>query len=503
MTFAEISQDNVKDKIRKWFLSFPDCFKFNKATREACRRLMLTKTIGELFGMIFHIKGKQVTNFRFSTTRMIALGFALIIVIGTVLLSFPIATRTGEVNLLTSFFTATSATCVTGLVAADTYQNWTLFGQLVILCMIQVGGLGFMTVGVYIAVLLKRRIGLQERATLHESVNTLEIAGVVRLVKKIVQGAFIIEGTGALLLAIRFIPRFGIANGIYFSIFHAISAFCNGGFDLMGINEAYSSMVSFEGDILVNLTLCALILIGGIGFVVWDDVLKNKWRFKKYLLHSKIVLVSTLGLTVAGTFLFLIFENNVVFAGMTPTEKLLGALFASVTPRTAGFNTTDVAALSNAGKLFTLLLMFIGGSPGSTAGGVKTTTMTALLFYAVAMLRNREDINLFGRRLTAEVVKKANAVVVINLSLAFTASCIIMTLQPSIPMPDVLFEVFSAINTVGMTTGITRNLSVLSKMIIAVLMYCGRLGSLSFALIFAKKPAVNTVREPQEKIIVG
>lgn len=447
--------------------------------------------------MIFHRKGTR------STTRVIALGFALIIALGTVLLSFPIATRTGEVNLLTSLFTATSATCVTGLVAADTYQNWTLFGQLVILCMIQVGGLGFMTIGVYIAVLLKRRIGLQERATLHESVNTLEIAGVVRLVKKIVQGALIIEGTGAVLLATRFIPRFGIANGIYFSIFHAISAFCNGGFDLMGINEAYSSMVSFEGDIIVNVTLCVLILIGGIGFVVWDDVIKNKWHFKKYLLHSKIVIVSTLGLTVAGTLLFLIFEDNAALAGMTPLEKFLGALFASVTPRTAGFNTTDVSALSNAGKFFTLLLMFIGGSPGSTAGGVKTTTMTALLFYAVAMLRNREDINLFGRRLTADVVKKANAVIVINLSLAVTASCAIMTFQPAIPMPDVLFEVFSAINTVGMTTGITRNLSVISKLIIAVLMYCGRLGSLSFALIFAKKPAANTVREPQEKIIVG
>lgn len=455
------------------------------------------------FAMIFHRRGTQMKKSRFSTTRVIALGFALIIVLGTVLLSLPIATRTGEGNLLTSLFTATSATCVTGLVAADTYQNWTLFGQLVILCMIQVGGLGFMTIGVYIAVLLKRRIGLQERATLHESVNTLEIAGVVRLVKKIVQGAFLTEGIGAVLLATRFIPRFGVARGVYFAIFHAVSAFCNGGFDLMGIDEAYSSMVSYEGDVIVNITLCALILIGGIGFVVWDDVLKNKWHFKKYLLHSKIVIASTLILTVAGTALFLIFENSTVLAGMTPLEKFLGALFASVTPRTAGFNTTDVAALSNAGKFFTLLLMFIGGSPGSTAGGVKTTTMTALLFYAVAMLRNREDINLFGRRLTADVVKKANAVIVINLSLAFTAACIIMTLQPAIPMPDVLFEVFSAINTVGMTTGITRNLGVISKLIIAVLMYCGRLGSLSFALIFAKKSVANTVREPQEKIIVG
>lgn len=453
--------------------------------------------------MIFNIKKKQLPKAKSSTTRMIAFGFALIIVLGTLLLSLPISTRTGRTDLLTSLFTAVSATCVTGLVAADTYQNWTLFGQLVILCMIQVGGLGFMTIGSYISVLLKRRIGLQERATLHESVNTLEIAGVVRLVKKIVQGAFLIEGTGALLLAVRFIPRFGLADGIYFSIFHAVSAFCNGGFDLMGINEAYSSLVSFEGDILVNVVICLLILVGGIGFVVWDDVLKHQWHFKKYLLHSKIVLVSTLGLTAAGTLLFLIFEGSAALAGMTPIQKLLGAFFASVTPRTAGFNTIDVAAMSNAGMLLTMLLMFIGGSPGSTAGGAKTTTMIVLAFYAVAMLRNREDINLFDRRLTADVVKKANAVVVINLLLAFTAAGVIMAVQPAIPMTDVMFEVLSAINTVGMTTGITRSLGTASKLIIAVLMYCGRLGSLSFALVFAKKPATNQVRQPQEKIIVG
>ncbi len=453
--------------------------------------------------MIFNGKKKRMPKSGHSTTRMIAFGFALIIVIGTILLSLPIATKTGETDLLTALFTATSATCVTGLVAADTYQNWTLFGQLVILCMLQVGGLGFMTIGVYISILLKRRIGLQERATLHESVNTLEIAGVVRLVKKIVQGAFIIEGTGALLLATRFIPRFGWANGIYFSIFHSISAFCNGGFDLMGIDEAYSSLVSYEGDILVNVVICLLILIGGIGFIVWDDVLKHKWHFKKYLLHSKIVLATTLGLTVVGTLLFLIFENNATLAGMTPIEKLLGALFASVTPRTAGFNTVDTGAMSNAGTLLTMLLMFIGGSPGSTAGGAKTTTMVVLLFYAVAMIRNREDINLFGRRLSADVVRKANAVVVINFSLAFGAACAIMALQPAIPMQDVVFEVLSAINTVGMTTGITRELGVISKLIVAVLMYCGRLGSLSFALVLAKKPSTNHVREPQEKIIVG
>jgi trk system potassium uptake protein TrkH len=437
------------------------------------------------------------------TTKKIAFGFAFIIFLGALILTLPISVRSGRGNFLTSLFTATSATCVTGLVAADTYQNWTVFGQLVILCMIQIGGLGFMTIGAYIAVLLKKRIGLHEREQLQESVNTLEIAGVVRLVIKIVQGAVCFEILGAVILAFRFIPVFGVTRGIYFSLFHAVSAFCNGGFDLMGVNEAYSSLVAFEGDVVVNLVMIVLILVGGIGFVVWDDVMRHKWHFRKYLLHSKIVISATLIITVAGTLVFLVTENNAAFAGMTPLQKFLGALFSSVTPRTAGFNTVDTASLSNAGKIVTMILMFIGGSPGSTAGGAKTTTIVVLLFYAVAMITSRHDINLFGRRLTDDVVKKANAVVIINMSLAMIAAVTIMALQPQLNFEDVLFEVFSAIGTAGMTTGITRNLCVASKLIIIFLMYCGRLGSLSFALVFAQKKVQADVRQPQEKIIVG
>lgn len=438
-----------------------------------------------------------------STTRLIASGFALIILVGALLLTLPVSNRSGQGNFLNSLFTATSATCVTGLVVADTYQNWTTFGQIVILCLIQVGGLGFLTLGAFISVLLKKRIGLHQREQLHESVNTLEIAGVVRLVKKIVVGTLVIELLGAVLLAFRFIPRFGMARGIYFSVFHAISAFCNGGFDLMGVSEAYSSLVAFEGDVVVNLVIVTLILVGGIGFIVWDDVMRNKWHFRKYLLHSKIVIATTLILTIVGTILFLITENQASFAGMSPLEKLLGALFSSVTPRTAGFNTVDTASLSNAGKIITIVMMFIGGSPGSTAGGVKTTSIVVLLFYAGAMVLNREDINLFGRRLTEDVVKKANAVVIINFSLAIIAAVIIMILQPLLNFEDVIFEVLSAIGTVGMTTGVTRNMCAVSRIVLIVLMYCGRLGSLSFALIFAQKRTSASVRQPQEKIIVG
>lgn len=469
--------------------SFPDCFvggkmSFNNSNVKSA------------------VKARKV-RYKKSTTRLIAFGFAMIILLGTILLTLPISVRSGKGNLLNSLFTATSATCVTGLAVADTYQNWTTFGQIVILCLVQVGGLGFMTIGAFIAVLLKKRIGLQEREQLQESVNTLELAGVVRLVKKIVYRTFLVELLGAILLSFRFIPAFGPVKGIYFAVFHAVSAFCNGGFDLMGINEAYSSLVAFEGDVLVNLVVVALIIIGGIGFIVWDDIARNKWHFKKYLLHSKIVLSVTMALTVGGTLLFLITENHAAFEGMSPLEKLLGALFSAVTPRTAGFNTVDTAALSNAGKVLTIILMFIGGSPGSTAGGVKTTTTIVLLFYAFAMITNREDINLFGRRLTNEVVKKANAVVIINLSLAIIAGVAIMMSQPLLKFEDVLFEVFSAIGTVGMTTGITRDLNILSRLIIIVLMYCGRLGSLSFALVFAQKNKSTSVRQPQEKIIIG
>lgn len=438
-----------------------------------------------------------------STTRTIAEGFALIILVGAVLLSLPIATTSGDSDFLTALFTATSATCVTGLAVADTYQHWTLFGQLVIFCLIQIGGLGFMTIGVYISVLLRRKIGLQQRADLHESVNTLQLAGVVRLAKGIVQGTLLFEGVGALLLATRFVPEFGLPKGIYFSIFHAVSSFCNAGFDLMGIKEEYSSLTSFEGDVVVNLVIMSLILIGGLGFIVWEDIYHNKWHVKKYLLHTKIVLTATIVLTVGGTVAFLILEGNNSLAGMTPLQKLLGAMFDSVTPRTAGFNTTDTASLSNAGKLLTMVYMFIGGNPGSTAGGIKTTTMVVLLFYAVAMVRNHEDINLFNRRLSEDVVKKANAVVMINFTLAMIAAVFIMSMQDGLLFEDVIFEVLSAIGTVGMTTGITRDLGLVSKIILIVLMYCGRLGSLSFALVFAQKKAIDSVRKPQEKIIVG
>ena len=343
---------------------------------------------------------KKKWHNKLTATRTIAIGFLGIILAGTVLLALPIASADGKaVDLLTALFTATSATCVTGLVVVDTYSGWSAFGKTVLLTLIQIGGLGFMTIGVFVAVLMKKNIGLKERGILQESMNMLQIGGIVRLVKKITIGTFLIEGVGAVLLSIRFIPQMGWIRGIGNGIFHSISAFCNAGFDLMGKTEEYSSLVSYSGDVLVNITIMALIVTGGIGFLVWDDLQKKKLRFKEYLLHTKIVLVVTASLLFGGALLIYLFERNHLMADMGAGEKVLTSLFASVTARTAGFNTIDVGGMSASSKLVTIVLMFIGGSPGSTAGGIKTTTFAVMLIFVWANLRNSHGSNIFGRRL--------------------------------------------------------------------------------------------------------
>lgn len=448
-------------------------------------------------------KESIIDKLKASYVRLIAVGFALLILIGTILLSLPIATKSGQgMGFIDALFTATSATCVTGLIVADTYTNWTLFGQIVIISLIQIGGLGFITIGVYIAVLLKKKIGLWEREAIHESVSTMESAGSVKMTKKIIQGTFLIEGMAAVLIACKFIPILGWAEGIYYGIFHAISGFCNAGFDLMGRWEPYSSLCLFHGDVLLNVVIMALITVGGLGFIVWDDLLRHKWHWKKYMLHTKIVLSASGILVFGSAFLFFLFEKNNLFAGMSVKDTILCAMFAAVTPRTAGFNTVDLAAMTDGSKLLTTILMFIGGSPGSTAGGAKTTTVVVMLLSAVAMIRSSHGVNIFGRRLEPETVHKASTVFMVNLSLALVAIMIILGLQP-LDFMDVCMEVFSAIGTVGMSTGVTRQLNDISKIIIILLMYCGRLGSLSFVLVFAQKKKVPPIQNPQEKMLVG
>jgi trk system potassium uptake protein TrkH len=438
-----------------------------------------------------------------SQTQFIAYGFFCIIITGTLLLMLPFASRDGQSEpFLNCLFTATSASCVTGLVVADTWSQWSLFGQLVILTMIQIGGLGFITVGVFISIVLRRKIGLKERGLMMESVNTLQIGGGGRLAKKIIIGTCIFEGTGAVLLAIRFIPQFGFLRGLFYGIFHSISAFCNAGFDLMGGQTPYSSFVAYYDDWLVNLVIMSLIIIGGIGFIVWDDLSRNKLHFRKYMLQTKIVLVTTAILVFGGGLLFYLLERNHLLVGMNTSGKILTSLFSSVTARTAGFNTTDTAALTDGSKLLTIILMFIGGSPGSTAGGIKTTTLVVLLLCVHSNIKQTYGINIFGRRLENDAVKRAGTILTINLLLAVTASLAIMAIQP-LGFSDILFETFSAIGTVGMTTGITRALHPVSRCIIILLMYCGRIGSLSFALAFVQSKRKPHVQQPAEAINIG
>lgn len=440
---------------------------------------------------------------RLSPTQFIAFGFAAVILGGTLLLMLPVSNASGEASgFLTALFTATSSTCVTGLIVVDTYTHWSAFGRIVILLLIQIGGLGFMTISVFIAIFLKKNIGLKERGILQESMNTLQIGGIVKLVKKITIATFFIELVGAVILAIRFLPVMGFPDAIFFGIFHSISAFCNAGFDLMGKYEEYSSLMAYSNDVVVNTVIMLLIVIGGLGFIVWDDLHKKKFHFKEYRLHTKIVLTVTLILVFGGAILIYLFEKNGLMKGMGTQETILTSLFSSVTARTAGFNTIDSAGLSVSSKLVTIFLMFIGGSPGSTAGGIKTTTFAVMMIFVWAKLRNSHGSNVFGRRLEEEEIRKASIVLTINLFLAIVAAIIICGVQ-TLPMEDVLFEVFSAIGTVGMSTGVTRDLTVVSRIVIIILMYCGRIGSMTFALSFTDRKKVAPVQLPAEKILIG
>lgn len=440
---------------------------------------------------------------RLSKVQTIALGFFLIIVVGTLLLMLPIASRGGHsIGFFHALFTATSSTCVTGLVVVDTYTNWSLFGQVIILVLIQIGGLGFITIGMFFSIFLKHKIGLKERNLIQESVNTLQISGIVRLVKKIVCYTIVFEGIGAILLMTRFIPRFGWLKGIWYGIFHSISAFCNAGFDLMGQFEPYSSLTMYYDDIVINVVVMALIVIGGIGFIVWDDISKHKWHIKKYMLHTKIVLMMTVVLILGGALCFYLFERNNLLLGMDAKGRVLASFFGSVTTRTAGFNTLDTGAYTEATRMLNVVLMFIGGSPGSTAGGIKTTTMLVILLYIWANLRNKRGLNIFGRRLDEDAIKKASTVFCINLILA-TVCVMIMSALETVPLSDIMMEIFSAIGTVGISTGITRDVSMASKCMLIILMYCGRIGSMSFALAFTEKKKRNPVQLPVEQITIG
>ncbi|MBQ3077259.1 MAG: Trk family potassium uptake protein [Clostridia bacterium] len=441
---------------------------------------------------------------RLTAPQTLALGFALIIFTGGCLLALPLSSQSGEpLPFLDALFTAASATCVTGLVVCDTGTRFTLFGQIVILLLIQIGGLGFMTFAIAFSMAAKRRIGLRERAFMMEAVSAGQLAGVVRLARRVLLGTLLIEGAGALLFSLRFVPAYGLARGLWYGLFHAVSAFCNAGFDLLGAeHEVYCSFVPHADDPVVLLTAAALILLGGIGFLVWDDWVEHRWKWKDYSLHSRVVLLSSALLTAGSTLLFLLLERDTVFAQMPLPTRLVHAFFQAVTPRTAGFNAIDLTALSEGGALLTMLLMLVGASTGSTGGGLKITTVVVLLAATAAHMRGREDVELGRRRIPHEVVYKAFCNTGWFLSFLLAVVFTLSALQPAIPLKDLFFECISAIATVGLSTGITRQLLPLSKALLILLMYSGRVGSMTVFMAVTKKKR-GKLRYPEEQIIIG
>ncbi|WP_239618735.1 TrkH family potassium uptake protein [Cohnella mopanensis] len=437
-----------------------------------------------------------------SPPRILVLGFATIVLVGAGLLMLPFAhSQDATPRFIDTLFTATSATCVTGLVVVDTGTYWTTAGQLIILSMIQIGGLGFMTMATLFAIMLKRRISLKERLVLQEAFNQTSIEGIIRLVRKVVIYALTIELAGAILFTIRFLFDMPVGEAIYKGVFHAVSFFNNAGFDIMG---DYRSLVDYVGDPLVNIVTMLLIILGGLGFVVLSDLVEIRNPKRKLSLHSKVVLSMSGILILVGAGVILLFEytNARTMGSLGFGEKLLAAFMQSVSPRTAGVNTVDVGALRQASQFFIVILMFIGASPGSTGGGIKTTTFTALVGAVVAMVRGKEDVVLFRMRLAQERVYKALTVTLFAFSLVILATMILSTTEDH-HFLMILFEVTSAFGTVGLTMGLTAQLTIAGKIIIILMMFMGRLGPLTLTYALGPKQGRALYRNAEGKIIIG
>ncbi len=450
--------------------------------------------------LLFRKIWNRIRNIRLTDTRMIALSVAGVMLVGALLLCTPWASADGKwTPFVDALFTATTSTCVTGLVTVTTAAHWSLFGQIVILILIQVGGIGFMTVLTLISFFMHRQISMHERRLLQQSVGSIDRDGVTGTFLQILIGTVVIEGIGAALLSIRFYPKFG-GKGIWYAIFHSISAFCNAGIDLLSPDG--TSLISYADDRLVTGTIMFLIIMGGLGFLVWNDIMRCGIHFKKMKLHSKLVLTLTFGLISVGTVLLFLTDRTVAFDGMSTGQKWWSALFQSVTLRTAGFVTVDQATLSNTGVIVSLVLMFIGGSPGSTAGGVKTTTMAVFFISILRLSHNREDVVVFKKRIYNRIVRQAGAVVGVYLAMALFATGLLCALEP-ISIREALFEVVSAIATVGLSMNVTATLGTASKLVLIVLMYAGRLGGLSLFLALGEKSEAAVLERPVENILIG
>ncbi|MDO5516863.1 MAG: TrkH family potassium uptake protein [Clostridium sp.] len=440
---------------------------------------------------------------KMSAVRILALGFAVIILLGGVILSLPICSREGRyTSLMDSLFTATSAVCVTGLVTVDTGTYWNTFGQVVIMTLIEIGGLGFMSITTFIAVILGKKITLRDRLIMQEAMNTFKIQGLVNMVRYVLSLTIGIQILGAALLSTVFVPQYGVYKGLFYSLFHSISAFCNAGFDLIG---DFSSLTRYNGNYMMIIVISILIIIGGLGFSVLIELI-NYRKTKRISVNSKIVLSVTGGLILGGALIiFLVEYNNPSTLGeMSLGHKILNAFFSSVTPRTAGFNSISTGDMSMAGKLATIILMFIGGSPGSTAGGLKTATFGILIITVISVLRGREETEAFGRRFSKETVYKTFTLFAIGMLIVITVTMILTITEPSQKFVDLLYEASSAFGTAGLTTGVTQQITNwISKVVLIFAMYCGRVGPLTVIMAVMHKKKKTGIKYPEGKILIG
>lgn len=441
---------------------------------------------------------------RFSSPQMIILGFILVNLTGCLLLMLPSSTadRVGT-PFSDALFTSTSAICVTGLVIHDTASYWSMQGQFIIMMLIQIGGMGVITAASAIAILSGRKIGLMQRSTMQESISATQVGGIVRLTGFILRAMLTIELLGAICMAPVFCEEFGMKKGVWYAVFHSVSAFCNAGFDLMGVRQPFSSLTGFSGNVTINLAIMALIVIGGIGFLTWDDIWHHRLHFHKYRLQSKVILTVTALLILLPALYFYFYEfGRPEWNDLSGKERVLASAFQSVTPRTAGFNTVDLNNMSEPSQLIMMLLMLIGGSPGSTAGGFKTTTLAVLLLTSFAVFFRKEDVQCFGRRIPAETVKNAATILFLYMSL-FLLGGIMISCVDQVPLMGALFETSSAIGTVGLSLGLTPQLSLFSHMLLILLMFWGRVGGLTLIFAVVSGHRVTKSKLPQEKITIG
>lgn len=440
----------------------------------------------------------------FSSPQMIIFGFILVNLMGCLLLMLPSSTveKVGT-SFSDALFTSTSAICVTGLVIHDTASYWSMQGQLIIMVLIQIGGMGVITAASAIAILSGKKIGLMQRSTMQESISATQVGGIVRLTGFILRAMLAIELLGAICMAPVFCEEFGMKKGVWYAVFHSVSAFCNAGFDLMGMNQPFSSLTGFNGNTTINLAIIALIVIGGIGFLTWDDIWHHRLHFHKYRLQSKVILTVTILLILLPALYFYFYEfGRAEWTDLSEKERILASAFQSVTPRTAGFNTVDLNRMSEPSQLIIILLMLIGGSPGSTAGGFKTTTLAVLLLTSFAVFFRKEDVQCFGRRIPSETVKNAATILFLYMSL-FLLGGVVISCVDQVPLMGALFETSSAIGTVGLSLGLTPQLSLFSHMILILLMFWGRVGGLTLIFAVVSGHRFTKSKLPQEKITIG